>query len=137
MPAPTIEPEQARQLCAYSWPGNIRELSNVMERAAILSRGRVLELDQALTAGLRSRAPQASEEAQARPAPSAGPEPVKPQVTDDEDPEGPSAAQIEAALVDHGQVVAKAARALGLSRQALYRRMRRVGLVVERRARKG
>jgi formate hydrogenlyase transcriptional activator len=32
------------QLTAYSWPGNIRELENVIERAVILSRGTDLEL---------------------------------------------------------------------------------------------
>jgi formate hydrogenlyase transcriptional activator len=32
------------QLTAYSWPGNIRELENVIERAVILSRGPDLEL---------------------------------------------------------------------------------------------
>ena len=28
----------------YSWPGNIRELQNVLARAAILARGRVIEV---------------------------------------------------------------------------------------------
>jgi formate hydrogenlyase transcriptional activator len=32
------------RLAAYSWPGNIRELENVIERAAILSRGPELEV---------------------------------------------------------------------------------------------
>ena len=29
-------------LCRWSWPGNIRELQNVIERAVILSQGTVL-----------------------------------------------------------------------------------------------
>ncbi|WP_245587833.1 sigma-54 interaction domain-containing protein [Desulfovibrio inopinatus] len=32
------------KLCAYSWPGNIRELENLIERAVILSTDRILEL---------------------------------------------------------------------------------------------
>ena len=31
-------------LHAYCWPGNVRELQNVVERAAILARGRLLEV---------------------------------------------------------------------------------------------
>ena len=37
-------------LQAYSWPGNIRELQNVIERAVILARGGPLRVDQALPA---------------------------------------------------------------------------------------
>jgi formate hydrogenlyase transcriptional activator len=33
------------ELYQYSWPGNIRELQNVLERAVILSTGPVLEVD--------------------------------------------------------------------------------------------
>ncbi len=35
----TMEPEALRCLLDYSWPGNIRELENVIERAVILSNG--------------------------------------------------------------------------------------------------
>jgi transcriptional regulator of acetoin/glycerol metabolism len=42
-------------------------------------------------------------------------------------------AAIEEALLRAGGVVAKAAAEMGLSRQALYRRMERLGIVMERR----
>src|SRR5262249_55707066 len=38
------------RLTSYAWPGNIRELQNVVERAAILSRGPILEIDQDMLA---------------------------------------------------------------------------------------
>ena len=41
--ARAFEPQPLEALEQYSWPGNIRELRNVVERMAILSRGDVLE----------------------------------------------------------------------------------------------
>ncbi|HXJ61712.1 MAG TPA: sigma-54 dependent transcriptional regulator [Verrucomicrobiae bacterium] len=35
--------EATAQLCAYSWPGNLRELRNAIERAVILARGAQIE----------------------------------------------------------------------------------------------
>jgi transcriptional regulator of acetoin/glycerol metabolism len=43
--------------------------------------------------------------------------------------------RLEQALVDADGVVARAAEKLGLSRQALYRKMDRLGVVLERRPR--
>ena len=40
----TIPADTIAKLTAYSWPGNIRELQNLTERAVILSRGSVLEV---------------------------------------------------------------------------------------------
>jgi formate hydrogenlyase transcriptional activator len=40
----TIPGEVLTALTAYSWPGNIRELENLIERAVILSPGRVLQV---------------------------------------------------------------------------------------------
>ena len=43
-PIKTIPTETITRLTSYSWPGNIRELQNLIERAVILSRGSVLEV---------------------------------------------------------------------------------------------
>ena len=45
-----ISPAATEKLMTYEWPGNIRELQNVIERALILSTGPILELDPDLTA---------------------------------------------------------------------------------------
>jgi len=46
--AMTLTRAQTANLKAYGWPGNIRELKNVIERAVILSPGKVLRLDLSL-----------------------------------------------------------------------------------------
>lgn len=48
----TLTRGQTANLRAYDWPGNIRELNNVIERAVILSQGKVLRLDLSMP-GLR------------------------------------------------------------------------------------
>ena len=39
------------RLMTYSWPGNIRELENVIERATILAKGSMLQIDEVLLQG--------------------------------------------------------------------------------------
>src|ERR1700751_260456 len=43
----TIDKKSLRFLQAYDWPGNIRELQNVIERAVILSEGDTFAMDEA------------------------------------------------------------------------------------------
>lgn len=45
VPAVEITPDVLELLREYSWPGNIRELRNVLERALILSHGQPLTID--------------------------------------------------------------------------------------------
>ena len=52
----TLSKQQAALLKKYSWPGNIRELKNVIERAVILSQGKVLRLDLAMANILEDQA---------------------------------------------------------------------------------
>jgi len=40
-----VTDETMERLLAYPWPGNIRELQNVLERSVILAEGPVLEID--------------------------------------------------------------------------------------------
>jgi transcriptional regulator with GAF, ATPase, and Fis domain len=40
-----VEAESLRRLTQYSWPGNIRELENIIERALILSSTPVLRIE--------------------------------------------------------------------------------------------
>lgn len=107
-PGKQLDGAAERALLAHAWPGNVRELRNTLQRAALLGRG---ERIGAADLGL----PPASTGAVAR-LPAAG-------AVDEPDRE-----RIEAALHRHGGVLAQAASELGLSRQALYRRLDRLGI---------
>jgi PAS domain S-box-containing protein len=45
-----------QRLCSYAWPGNIRELQNVIERAVITARSGRLDFDRALPESTRASA---------------------------------------------------------------------------------
>jgi formate hydrogenlyase transcriptional activator len=53
----TIPSETMEALCDYHWPGNIRELQNVIERAVILSSGPMLKVS---ASDLRARSASAT-----------------------------------------------------------------------------
>ncbi len=96
--------ESARNaLLRHPWPGNVRELRNVVQRAGLLAQGDRIE-----AADLNLPKPPAQKSSASA--------------------EEPDRAGIEAALARAGGVIAQAAAELGLSRQALYRRMERHGI---------
>jgi len=47
-PVEGVSPQSMRRLETYAWPGNIRELHTVLERAILVSKGPVLEIDEEL-----------------------------------------------------------------------------------------
>jgi DNA-binding NtrC family response regulator len=97
--------EDAREaLLSHAWPGNVRELKNAMARAALLAAGGRIE-------------------------PSHLNLPT-PATATNRNLDEPSKESVEAALATAGGVISRAASSLGLSRQALYRRMERYGLAV-------
>ncbi len=56
-PLHDVSPESLRRLEAHSWPGNIRELQHVVERACVLARGRVVDIGASLLATAAATAP--------------------------------------------------------------------------------
>lgn len=56
-PISGIEPDSAERLLQYDWPGNIRELENLVERAVILDYNSKLKLDRYLQPVLEHTAP--------------------------------------------------------------------------------
>jgi PAS domain S-box-containing protein len=55
-PVKHVVEETMARLCAYPWPGNIRELQNVIERAVVLSSGAVLAVEREALPGVSSPA---------------------------------------------------------------------------------
>ena len=97
-----IEPDALQALQQYDWPGNIRELANVLERAQILADNHVITIDD-LPESLSAMLPVAAETANPR-----------------------SLSEVErrhvfAVLQEEKGNKVHAAKALGISRRALYR----------------
>jgi DNA-binding NtrC family response regulator len=97
----TLAPAAEEALLRYPWPGNVRELQNAIRRACLLAGGSEIGVG---ALNLPSTAPGG-----------------------DEAPHLDRGA-IEQALARANGVIAHAARELGMSRQALYRRMEKLGV---------
>ena len=94
-------------LLGHDWPGNVRELQNRIQRATALSEAATITAEDLGFGAAREVG---------------GDVPVE-------------RTQIEMALLNANGSVSRAAEALGVSRQALYRRMEKLGIVIERRPR--
>ncbi|MCE4555665.1 sigma-54-dependent transcriptional regulator [Roseateles cellulosilyticus] len=105
-PARDVDADALARLTAYRWPGNVRELRQACERATLLARGPVFTwADFGLVAptALAPEAPTLDLEQRERDA-------------------------VQAALAQAGGNISQAARLLGVSRAALYRRLDKHGL---------
>jgi len=101
-----FEPTAMQLLLDHAWPGNVRELDHAVERAVLMAQD---ELVRARDLGLR-----APKDAVAR--------------IEDMSLEEVEGFLIKKALARYDGNVSQAAKALGLSRSALYRRLQRFGL---------
>ncbi len=148
---PDVEVDEAvnEAFLRYSWPGNIRELRNVLERAILLSRAHRLTL--AHFPGLAVER-HALQETHASPTfPETALIPLKTNLAEDasippvekargteirseaESREGKGSAglrsveaeYVQRVLAEHGNDTSKAAKALGISRATLYRKLKR------------
>ncbi len=118
----TLAPEALVALERHDWPGNVRELENRIQRAVLVCQGGPIR---PVDLGLDGRPSTRSSE-------------PSPPAVDRESSATLSAVEreaIQAALARARGVVSRAALELGLSRQALYRRMERLGIEIERRVR--
>jgi DNA-binding NtrC family response regulator len=114
-PVTAIRPEALQRLMEFHWPGNVRELENVIERACAMAKGSVLELEDIRL-----------EPARPRPALESGallPEGFTLEQWEDE--------LIREALRRTAGNKSRAARMLGLSRNALRYRLSRMGIADE------
>ena len=114
-PAPVFSEEARTTLVTHEWAGNVRELENRVHRATLVASGEVIT---PLDLGLGGNPEEPTSVSSTR------------TLAADELAERK---QVIAVLSQANGVVAHAANLLGISRQALYRRMERLGVELERR----
>jgi two-component system response regulator HydG len=106
-PVNALHESLTQQLLQYNWPGNIRELQHAMERAVILSQGKVLQPKDVFV--------------------------KNPTATDETLNTGYNLEEMERNIITQAMKkcngnITEAARELGLSRAALYRRLEKYNL---------
>jgi DNA-binding NtrC family response regulator len=111
-PRMRITPEAERVLCRYDWPGNIRELRNVLERALLRSPGEALHASSVIM-------PSES-------LPSASPPTVRREGTLDEVERD----YIQQVLREEKGLIDRVAARLGISRSAVYYKARKFGIEI-------
>jgi transcriptional regulator with PAS, ATPase and Fis domain len=113
-----LAPDAVERLCSSDWPGNVRQLSNVIERAVVLAKGSTIRAaDLGLDASLRTA--------------------LAPPDSLDELPlsravEAYKARRVRQALVQAGGNQSRAAELLGLRQSNLSRLMKTLGLSMVR-----
>jgi DNA-binding NtrC family response regulator len=104
-----ISPAAERILCRYDWPGNIRELRNVLERALLRSHGDVLDVEQLVMPAEISSPSQ--------------PAPTRVGTLEDVERD-----YIEQVLREENGAIDRVADRLGVSRSAVYYKARKHGI---------
>jgi transcriptional regulator with GAF, ATPase, and Fis domain len=115
-----IDEEALAALQAYAWPGNIRELENVLERAVVLAEGPVLTL--------ADLPPELRQPSRADPTPV----PLIPEVSWAAQQEQSERERLVRALAAARGNKSQAARALGIPRSTLISRLEKHGLLPRR-----
>jgi DNA-binding NtrC family response regulator len=134
-PITGLSAETLAAMGAYHWPGNIRQLENVMHRAVLAARGETIEVSN-LPPDIRASVPfepRASASSPPNSQPSSTPRSAEtlasaaPRQVAEQLREVERAAIVEALAAAQGNV-ARAAVALGMSRATLYRRLAALGI---------
>jgi nitrogen regulation protein NR(I) len=126
-PPKQMSPEAIVAFTQYEYPGNVRELKNLVERVAILTDSAVVSREDAT--GVMPARPQSASASGAHPAVAASKEGrYKAGVTFREQVEQAEREIILGALVAHRDNVTDAARALDLERGHFYKKMKALGL---------
>jgi DNA-binding NtrC family response regulator len=115
----TLSSSARRAIVEHEWPGNVRELDNRVQRAALIRTATTINAEDLGLGGTAAR-------------PVVGSEVIQPASPSSAAESTAERAEVERALAQANGVVSRAAAMLGLSRQAFYRKMERLGVELER-----